>query len=82
MIRRRSLIDKTGCANFTGPRRPILPRKETTMKTTKPENLKNQPTGSPAEALTDLPVSTGQAEQTQGGATPKLFLHACSGVHI
>lgn len=48
------------------------------MKSTKSENPKSQPTGSPAEALTDLAVSTGQAEQAIGGR----FEHNGQGTHV
>jgi hypothetical protein len=48
------------------------------MKTTQSENHKNQPIGSPAKALTDLPVSTGQSEQAKGGG----FEHHGHGTHV
>lgn len=50
------------------------------MKKTEP--MKREKIDPEADILSDLSITDEQAERTQGGATPKLFLHACSGVHI
>jgi hypothetical protein len=54
-------------------------QKEINMKTakkTKSDEIKLQ-----TDIVTDLPVTDEQAEQTQGGASPYLFLHCATGQH-
>jgi hypothetical protein len=48
----------------------------------KREQMKREKIDLEADIMTDLSVADEQAEETQGGATPKLFLHVCNGQHI
>jgi hypothetical protein len=54
-------------------------QKEINMKTA--EKIKSDDINLQADNLTDLPITDEQAEQTQGGASPYLFLHCATGQH-
>ena len=51
------------------------------METTEKENSKNEDINIQADALSDLPVTDEQADQTRAGGSPYLFLHCANGKH-